>query len=509
MVLCSFSFASFWSSRGKTCPNASWHQNLDMVMVPEASSTKPKTKLQFTGPLQAKLRPGLALPITVSAAIDPFFARHSALDPAAAATVTRSTAEPRLHKPPTATRFACLFSAEHGTCIMASYSTDPALYIYTSLTAGSSHIVTATSRLETILRANKVPFKAIDIATDDKARMLWGRRAGKDENGRARKFPALVQEGLVLGDIVEIEEWNEYGELKQHVKIYYDESTIPDIEHKYPEPVKKKKTVKKSAVAKAAAAAATEAKAAADAPAAAAAPPPPPGPVPEPKVGSMPRASVESVRSVADEAAAKAKELRLNALREKVHGKKTEEPKDETKEEKTEASEETKEPAEEPAKVEETKEPEAEKIVEPAKVEEPAVEEPTVEETKAEETKAEETKVEEPKVEEPKVEEPKVEEPKVEEPKVEEPKVEEPKVEETKVEETKVQEVPAKVEETKAEKTSEPEVEKKEEAEKEIEQAKEEAPSKDEAEVKEDKTEKPEVEEKKAEEKVDEEKTKE
>ena len=80
-----------------------------------------------------------------------------------------------------------------------SYSTDPALYIYTSLTAGSSHIVTATSRLETILRANRVPFKAIDLATDEKARMLWGRRAGKDEGGRVRKLPALVQMGLVLG----------------------------------------------------------------------------------------------------------------------------------------------------------------------------------------------------------------------------------------------------------------------------------------------------------------------
>jgi hypothetical protein len=80
-----------------------------------------------------------------------------------------------------------------------SYSTDPALYIYTSLTAGSSHIVTATSRLETILRANRVPFKAIDIATDEKARMLWGRRAGKDEGGRVRKLPGLVQMGLVLG----------------------------------------------------------------------------------------------------------------------------------------------------------------------------------------------------------------------------------------------------------------------------------------------------------------------
>lgn len=81
----------------------------------------------------------------------------------------------------------------------SSYSTDPALYIYTSLTAGSSHIVTATSRLETILKANRVPFKAIDLATDEKARMLWGRRAGKDESGRVRKLPGLVQMGLVLG----------------------------------------------------------------------------------------------------------------------------------------------------------------------------------------------------------------------------------------------------------------------------------------------------------------------
>ncbi|KAA8564519.1 hypothetical protein EYC84_011443 [Monilinia fructicola] len=83
-----------------------------------------------------------------------------------------------------------------------SYSTDPALYLYTSLTSGSSHIVTATSRLETILKANRIPFKALDIATDEKARMLWG-----------------LQEGLVLGDLVEIEDWNEYGELKQHIKI--------------------------------------------------------------------------------------------------------------------------------------------------------------------------------------------------------------------------------------------------------------------------------------------------
>ncbi len=74
-----------------------------------------------------------------------------------------------------------------------SYQTDPNLYLYTSLTSGSSHIITATSRLETILKANKIPFLALDVATDERARMLWGRRAGK------RKLPGLVQMGLVVG----------------------------------------------------------------------------------------------------------------------------------------------------------------------------------------------------------------------------------------------------------------------------------------------------------------------
>ena len=80
-----------------------------------------------------------------------------------------------------------------------SWLFDPALWIVTSLTAGSSHIVTATSRLETILRANRVPFKAVDIAVEDKARVLWSRRAGKDSKGRLRKLPGLVQDGMVLG----------------------------------------------------------------------------------------------------------------------------------------------------------------------------------------------------------------------------------------------------------------------------------------------------------------------
>lgn len=70
---------------------------------------------------------------------------------------------------------------------------DPTLYLYTSLTAGSSHIITATSRLETILKANKIPFRALDCATDEKARTLWSRRA------RGRKLPGLVKFGQVIG----------------------------------------------------------------------------------------------------------------------------------------------------------------------------------------------------------------------------------------------------------------------------------------------------------------------
>ncbi|KAL9044261.1 MAG: hypothetical protein Q9214_002588 [Letrouitia sp. 1 TL-2023] len=94
-----------------------------------------------------------------------------------------------------------------------SYYSDPTLYLYTSLTAGSSHIITATSRLETILKANRIPFQALDVATDERARMLWSRRAGK------RKLPGLVRMGMLVGDLEEIEEWNEYGELKEKVGV--------------------------------------------------------------------------------------------------------------------------------------------------------------------------------------------------------------------------------------------------------------------------------------------------
>ncbi|CRG82724.1 hypothetical protein PISL3812_00069 [Talaromyces islandicus] len=88
---------------------------------------------------------------------------------------------------------------------------DNTLYLYTSLTAGSSHIITATSRLETILKANKIPFRAIDVATDDAARRLWGRYS------KGRKLPGLVKYRTIIGDLEQIEEWNEFGELKMEI----------------------------------------------------------------------------------------------------------------------------------------------------------------------------------------------------------------------------------------------------------------------------------------------------
>ncbi|KAJ5801790.1 uncharacterized protein N7518_003858 [Penicillium psychrosexuale] len=105
---------------------------------------------------------------------------------------------------------------------------DSTLYLYTSLTAGSSHIITATSRIETILKANKIPFRAIDVATDDAARKLWGRRS------KGKKIPGLVKYGDIVGDLEEIEEWNEFGELRMVVNSVQDLGGMPPTSYPLP-----------------------------------------------------------------------------------------------------------------------------------------------------------------------------------------------------------------------------------------------------------------------------------
>ncbi|KAF2426526.1 hypothetical protein EJ08DRAFT_663276 [Tothia fuscella] len=88
---------------------------------------------------------------------------------------------------------------------------DPSLYLFTSLTAGSSHIVTATSRMETILKANRLPFSYIDTATNEGGKQLFQRRA------RGKKLPLLVKEGFVIADLEQLEDWNEFGEVKEAI----------------------------------------------------------------------------------------------------------------------------------------------------------------------------------------------------------------------------------------------------------------------------------------------------
>lgn len=66
-------------------------------------------------------------------------------------------------------------------------------FLLTSLTSGQSAIITATSRLELLLITMKVPFVAVDVATDEKARLLWKRR------GNGKRLPVVVHDGMVLG----------------------------------------------------------------------------------------------------------------------------------------------------------------------------------------------------------------------------------------------------------------------------------------------------------------------
>ncbi|CAG8292330.1 unnamed protein product [Penicillium salamii] len=119
---------------------------------------------------------------------------------------------------------------------------DSTLYLYTSLTAGSSHIVTATARIETILKANKLPFRAIDVATDEAARKLWGRRS------RGKKLPGLVKYGDIVGDLEEIEEWNEFGELRMVINAVQDMGGMPATSN--PLPATETKTETKTTTSK-------------------------------------------------------------------------------------------------------------------------------------------------------------------------------------------------------------------------------------------------------------------
>ncbi|KAF3904488.1 hypothetical protein AA313_de0205105 [Arthrobotrys entomopaga] len=98
------------------------------------------------------------------------------------------------------------------------------LYLFTSLSAGSTSLYTGFAVLDRILKAHRIPFKTIDVATNDAARSIWMRRKGTrqkevdpDYKERPQELPALIKNGQVIGDFKEIEQWNEWGELKQRL----------------------------------------------------------------------------------------------------------------------------------------------------------------------------------------------------------------------------------------------------------------------------------------------------
>jgi glutaredoxin len=70
-------------------------------------------------------------------------------------------------------------------------------------------------RIETLLKAQKIEYQIIDLATDEKAKKVWRWR------GKGRKLPGVVrvsEDGeTIIGGVDELEEANEYGELRQLV----------------------------------------------------------------------------------------------------------------------------------------------------------------------------------------------------------------------------------------------------------------------------------------------------
>jgi hypothetical protein len=68
-------------------------------------------------------------------------------------------------------------------------------------------------RIETLLKAQKIGYEIIDLATDENAKKVWRWR------GKGRKLPGVVRVTAdgenVIGGLEELDQANEYGELKQ------------------------------------------------------------------------------------------------------------------------------------------------------------------------------------------------------------------------------------------------------------------------------------------------------
>ncbi|KAK9320635.1 hypothetical protein V1517DRAFT_295041 [Lipomyces orientalis] len=89
---------------------------------------------------------------------------------------------------------------------------DSKVYIYTSFTGGGMfgrNIMTATNRLQLILKSNGIAFELVDLATNEQAKKLWAR------SSRGKKLPGVVKGKDIVGNYEDIEEANEFGEVQQ------------------------------------------------------------------------------------------------------------------------------------------------------------------------------------------------------------------------------------------------------------------------------------------------------
>ncbi|KAK9346410.1 hypothetical protein V1522DRAFT_59161 [Lipomyces starkeyi] len=98
------------------------------------------------------------------------------------------------------------------TTVPIAIDEDSKVYIYTSFTGGGMfgrNIMTATNRLQLILRSNNIGFEIIDLATNEQAKKLWAR------SSKGKKLPGIVKGKDIVGNYEDIEEANEFGEVQQ------------------------------------------------------------------------------------------------------------------------------------------------------------------------------------------------------------------------------------------------------------------------------------------------------
>ncbi|KAJ8100396.1 hypothetical protein POJ06DRAFT_222513 [Lipomyces tetrasporus] len=102
--------------------------------------------------------------------------------------------------------------AAPATSAPSAVDEDSKVYIYTSFTGGGMfgrNIMTATNRLQLILKSNGIAFELVDLATNERAKKLWAR------SSRGKKLPGVVKGKDIVGNYEEIEDANEFGELQQ------------------------------------------------------------------------------------------------------------------------------------------------------------------------------------------------------------------------------------------------------------------------------------------------------